>query len=308
MTAPEHGTDGRRALEERRHRALQRQVGGAARLCALPRQRAARTATPAPARERDRTRRSTRTSSSCTTSPILSLQSQHVDELRGAAALAPSRARIDRRRPTFLPLAERTGAILDIGRWVLEQACRDAKRWADERQGHGQPVAAAAREPATCRRSCASALAEPGSSHAARARSRRESLLDRNAAGAARDARASCASSASASRSTISARRAARSSNLQAYPFDKIKIDRALVQGRAGAGRQRGDRQGGGDARAHARHRSVAEGVETRDELNMVARAGCNKVQGYYFSRPVPAAELEAVLSECPRSSCAVAA
>ena len=45
--------------------------------------------------------------------------------------------------------------------------------------------------------------------------------------------------------------------------------------------------------------RSVAEGVETIDELNMVARAGCNKVQGYYFSRPVPADALNAVLSEC---------
>jgi EAL domain-containing protein (putative c-di-GMP-specific phosphodiesterase class I) len=46
--------------------------------------------------------------------------------------------------------------------------------------------------------------------------------------------------------------------------------------------------------------RSVAEGVETRDELDMMARVGCNKVQGFYISRPVPADKLTAVLSECP--------
>ena len=45
---------------------------------------------------------------------------------------------------------------------------------------------------------------------------------------------------------------------------------------------------------------SVAEGIETREELHCVARAGCTKVQGFYFSRPVPISELNAVLMECP--------
>ena len=40
---------------------------------------------------------------------------------------------------------------------------------------------------------------------------------------------------------------------------------------------------------------------ETREELNSVSQAGCNKVQGFYFSRPVPASELEAVLTQCPQ-------
>ncbi len=44
---------------------------------------------------------------------------------------------------------------------------------------------------------------------------------------------------------------------------------------------------------------TVAEGVETLDELNTVRRAGCNKAQGFFIGRPVPVSELDAVLSEC---------
>ena len=51
---------------------------------------------------------------------------------------------------------------------------------------------------------------------------------------------------------------------------------------------------------------TVAEGVETLDELKTVTRAGCNKAQGYFIGRPVPVGELDAVLSECvQRHSCA---
>jgi EAL domain-containing protein (putative c-di-GMP-specific phosphodiesterase class I) len=88
--------------------------------------------------------------------------------------------------------------------------------------------------------------------------------------------------------------------NLRSYSFDDVKIDRALIKDLLLA-----------DCAAIVRavialsetlgFNTIAEGVETRDELDMVVRAGCNKVQGYYFSRPVPAAELAAALSQCPR-------
>ena len=45
--------------------------------------------------------------------------------------------------------------------------------------------------------------------------------------------------------------------------------------------------------------RSLAEGVETVEELAAAVRAGCKKVQGFYFTRPVPVCELGDVMSVC---------
>lgn len=43
---------------------------------------------------------------------------------------------------------------------------------------------------------------------------------------------------------------------------------------------------------------TVAEGVETSEQLASVTEAGCNKVQGFYFNRPVPASDILNVLSD----------
>ena len=47
--------------------------------------------------------------------------------------------------------------------------------------------------------------------------------------------------------------------------------------------------------------RTVAEGVETIEHLDQVTAAGCDEVQGYHFSRPVPAHEVIAILEGCGR-------
>ena len=63
--------------------------------------------------------------------PILSLRTHHVASCE--ALLRWHHPRNGLIPPAdFLPLAEKTGAIVDIGRWVLGQACQDATRWADE--------------------------------------------------------------------------------------------------------------------------------------------------------------------------------
>jgi len=77
------------------------------------------------------------------------------------------------------------------------------------------------------------------------------------------------------------------------FPFDKIKIDRsfvhelakntgcaAIVSAVAGLGR-------------NLRIGTVAEGVETEDQLLLVRAAGCTHAQGFLFGRPCPAVDLK---------------
>ena len=75
--------------------------------------------------------------------------------------------------------------------------------------------------------------------------------------------------------------------DLGAYPIDYVKIDRALV---LGAAEERGRRLLFGIAElAHGMGvRVLCEGVETKEQLDTVLEAGCDLIQGYYFSRVLP--------------------
>ena len=96
-------------------------------------------------------------------------------------------------------------------------------------------------------------------------------------------------------------------SYLRSFPFDKIKIDRTFM-------RDIGDPQRDdcvaiitavtGLAR-QLKMGTNAEGVETAEQVDTALVAGCDEVQGYYFSRPVPANEVEALLLEGSRGSAA---
>lgn len=230
--------------------------------------------------------------------PVLSLRSQNVSSCE--ALLRWHHPRIGLIAPgEFLAAAEKTGVILDVGRWALGQACRDAARWANDVKVTVNISAlqlAAGDLPAVVARALAEAELPPSRLRleigevllSGSERFLRSTLDDLRALGVG---------------ITLDdfGKTTGSLSNLRAYPFDEIKIDRELVK----------DLPLCADSAAIVKAvaalaetlgiRSVAEGVETLDELNMVARSGCNKVQGYYISRPVPARELAAVLSECPQ-------
>jgi EAL domain-containing protein (putative c-di-GMP-specific phosphodiesterase class I) len=83
---------------------------------------------------------------------------------------------------------------------------------------------------------------------------------------------------------------------LKRFPIDTIKIDRAFI---------RDVTTDPDDAAivlaiinmAHSLKLNViAEGVETEEQLSYLRRHGCNQIQGYYFSKPVPAAMLEQII------------
>ena len=78
-------------------------------------------------------------------------------------------------------------------------------------------------------------------------------------------------------------------SYLRKYPIEVLKIDRAFVT----------DEPILAAIAAMARAlglESVAEGIETEEQLGCVAALECDYVQGYHFARPLPAAELERLL------------
>jgi EAL domain-containing protein (putative c-di-GMP-specific phosphodiesterase class I) len=85
-------------------------------------------------------------------------------------------------------------------------------------------------------------------------------------------------------------------SYLRAFPFDKIKIDRSFIS-------ELGER---GDCLAIIQAiinlgsslgiPTLAEGVETKNQLEWLRQTGCIEMQGYLFSRPVPASEIAGLL------------
>ena len=85
-------------------------------------------------------------------------------------------------------------------------------------------------------------------------------------------------------------------SYLKRLPIDTLKIDRSFVQNIPGNADDAAIAQA---ILAMARSlgiRVVAEGVETAEQLEFLCRHGCDALQGYYFSQPLPADELGALL------------
>ena len=85
-------------------------------------------------------------------------------------------------------------------------------------------------------------------------------------------------------------------SYLQSFPFDKIKIDRSFVKDIVdGVGSLNIVRAVAAMANGLGMT-TTAEGVETKEQLDTVKAEGCTEMQGFLFSRPVPAEEIEALL------------
>ncbi len=79
-------------------------------------------------------------------------------------------------------------------------------------------------------------------------------------------------------------------------PVDTVKIDRSFVNGMVGNAED-ASIVGGIIALVHSLGKEViAEGVETSEQAQRLAVLGCDEAQGYHYSRPVPAAQIEALM------------
>ncbi len=196
----------------------------------------------------------------------------------------------------FIPIAEETGLIVPIGEWVLRKACMDAVGWS-------QDVRVAVNLSPTQfknRDLVPSVIAALSASGLAADRLELEItetvFLQDNEA-------------------TLAALRKLREfgvrismddfgtgysslNYLRSFPFDQIKIDQSFVRELASQGNSMAIVRAITSLAKSLGIRATAEGVETREQLELVRSEGCTQVQGYLFSTPRPAAEVENMLSK----------
>ena len=197
----------------------------------------------------------------------------------------------------FLPIAERSGAILGIGRWVLSQACADAAGWSNDIRVSVN-VSPMQLENADFVHDVKKAISTSKLDPARLQLEIGEPVFDRRTAGTLEKLRELRKLGVNIALDDFG-KASGSLGNLRAYPFDEVKIDRTLIRDAPAHEDSAAIVQSAALLAQALSMRSLAKGVETVEELNAAVRAGCKKVQGFFFSRPVPAAVLGSVLSEC---------
>jgi diguanylate cyclase (GGDEF)-like protein/PAS domain S-box-containing protein len=192
----------------------------------------------------------------------------------------------------FIPAAEKSGLIVTLGRWVMREACRQTKAWADA--GIAPPLTAVNlsalqfKTPGELEKDVAAILADTGLSSRFLELELTESVL-MEAALEHNDVLLRLRDSGL--RIAIDDFGTGYSSlnYLRRFPVDRIKIAQDFVRHLTPAS---------GDAAivkaaislAHELNlKVVVEGVETAEQLNLIRSWGCHEVQGYYYSKPLSA-------------------
>jgi len=196
----------------------------------------------------------------------------------------------------FIPVAEETGLIVQIGRWVLEQAVAQAARWHGE--GRSLPLAVNVSALQFQQTDFVDGIAETLSRHALPPSllelELTESILIRDADDALHRLQALAALGV---RLAIDDFGTGYSSlgYLKRFPLDKLKIDRSFVDGLPD---DESDVAIVGAVIQLARAlglRVIAEGVETDAQRQFLLQAGCDAYQGFLCSPALPAADFVAL-------------
>mgnify|MGYP001404355253 CR=1 FL=1 len=198
---------------------------------------------------------------------------------------------------TFLPIAEKAGLMATMGDWAIRQACQDAARWTANVKV-AVNLAAIQFDQGDLAKTVEAALEASGLEASRLELEITEKIL--------------------LQRETKTFETLQRLRNLgvrlvlddfgtsfaslgylRNFSFDKIKIDRSLTAGLSG----RRDRMAiVGAAAGLARALGigpVAEGIEGLDQIEGMSEVGCQEMQGFYFSHPVPSVEVDQAVTEC---------
>ncbi len=204
----------------------------------------------------------------------------------------------------FVSLAEDTGLIVPIGRWVLEEACRQGRQWlACRRRGASRfliSVNLSARQFAQpdLVEQVRQALQHSGLRAAHLRLEITESAVMADAEPAARTLRALKELGVTLAIDDFGTGYSSLS-YLRRFPVDTLKIDRSFVAG-LGKDKHATVIVSAVVALAHTLDLAVtAEGVETTEQLARLRAVGCDRAQGFYFSPPVPASAIDEMLRDC---------
>ena len=221
-------------------------------------------------------------------------------EITGFEALArwqhPTRGQVP--PGTFIPIAEESGLIYPIGEWILREACREAASWPNALhvainlssiQFRNGDLAGLVHQ----------VLLETGLPPGRLELEITESVLVDDLPRAISILRRLKALGVHIAMDDFGTGYSSLS-NLQAFPFDKIKIDRSFI-----AGLERNAQAATIVRAVIALGRGlnlpvVAEGVETKAQLEFLSNEACSEVQGYLFGRPLPIADYAAAVGRVP--------
>jgi len=201
---------------------------------------------------------------------------------------------------TFIPIAEESGLIVEVGEWILRESCKEAASWASDLQ------VAVNLSPIQFRRGDLVSVVQSALSDSGLRADRLELEITEGV----------LIDDLNAALSTLKQLKAlgvriamddfgtgySSLSYLRSFPFDKIKIDQSFVKDvdraqsaeivRAVIGLGRG-----------LKLPVVAEGVETMGQLSFLQRENCDQIQGFLIGKPLPISEYAAFVarSEAPQ-------
>jgi EAL domain-containing protein (putative c-di-GMP-specific phosphodiesterase class I) len=205
----------------------------------------------------------------------------------------------------FVPIAEEIGLIVPLGEWVIRQACADAAQWA------GDVCVAVNLSPTQLinRNLLPAVLGALASSQLPADRLEfeiTEAVLMHNSEVTLRVLHQLRALGISVSMDDFGTGYSSLS-HLRSFPFDKIKIDRCFIKGLGYSSESDAIVRAVAGLANSLDMATTAEGVETREQLDLVRRLGCTDAQGFFYSEPMSARDISAMFAKRRKISFAAA-
>jgi diguanylate cyclase (GGDEF)-like protein len=229
------------------------------------------------------------------------------DKITGCEALLrwqhPERGMIS--PAEFIPIAEETGLINQLGEWVLTAACAEAATWPDDIK-LAVNVSPVQFRSGTLALKIVAALAASGLAAGRLELEITEAVLIRDDEAALEILHQLRAIGVRIALDDFGTGYSSLS-YLQRFPFDKIKIDRCFVADIAEPNGSSSIVQAVVNIAAARHMTTTAEGVETRQQMELLRSLGCAEMQGYLFSPARGAAEIKQLLLAHRGRSVAVA-